>query len=71
MKTLKFESQLRLYDVLQNENVTNRELAHRVGISEQQIGKYVNYKAYPSLPRLHDIADALGLRVKDLFAPIG
>ena len=51
-------------------NVTNRELALRVGISEQQIGKYVNQKAYPSLPRLHEIADALELRVKDLFAPI-
>ncbi|MBO6033418.1 MAG: helix-turn-helix transcriptional regulator [Prevotella sp.] len=46
-------------------------MARRVGVSEQQIGKYVNHKAYPSLPRLHQIAEALGLLVKDLFAPIG
>ncbi len=51
--------------------MTNRELALRVGISEQQIGKYVNGRADPSLLRLHQIADALGVRVKDLFAPIG
>lgn len=39
-------------------------------MSEQQIGKYVNHRIYPPLERLHQIADALGLRVKDLFEPI-
>lgn len=50
--------------------MTNRELARRLGISEQQIGKYVNEREYPSLKRLHEIAKALDLRVKDLFEPI-
>ena len=50
--------------------MTNRELARRIGVSEQQIGKYVNQREQPSLLRLHQIADALGLRVKDLFHPI-
>ena len=51
--------------------MTNRELARLVGVSEQQIGKYVNHRVDPPLERLHQIAEALGLRVKDLFDPIG
>ncbi|MBQ3767362.1 MAG: helix-turn-helix transcriptional regulator [Prevotella sp.] len=39
-------------------------------MSEQQIGKFVNHRTDPSLTRLHQIADALGLRVKDLFEPV-
>ena len=49
--------------------MTNRELARRIGVSEQLIGRYVNRRADPSLLRLHQIADALHVRVKDLFAP--
>jgi DNA-binding XRE family transcriptional regulator len=41
-----------------------------VGLSEQQIGKYVNHRVDPPMERLHQIAHALGLRVKDLFDPI-
>ena len=51
-------------------NVTNRRLASLIGISEQQVGKYVNRYEDPSLYRLHQIANALGVLVKDLFAPI-
>lgn len=51
--------------------VTNRELARRLGISEQQISKFVNHRTEPSLQRLHQIADVLNLRVKDLFEPVG
>ena len=50
--------------------MTNRELARRVDMSEQQIGKFVNHRVDPPLLRLHQIADVLGLRVKDLFEPI-
>ena len=50
--------------------MTNRELARLVGISEQQVGKYVNKRDDPSLYRLHQIADALGVHVKDLFDPL-
>ena len=41
-----------------------------IDVSEQQVGKYVNGRAYPSFIRLHQIAEALNLRVKDLFEPI-
>ena len=50
--------------------MTNRELARRIDVSEQQVGKFVNHRVEPSLLRLHQIADALDLRVKDLFEPI-
>ena len=65
-----FKSQLRLYEVLQKMKVTNRELARRIGVSEQLIGRYVNERAYPSLQRLHEIANALEMKVKDLFEPL-
>ena len=52
-------------------NLTNRELARRLGLSESQVGKYVNNRIYPSLARLHEIAAALDVQVKDLFEPVG
>ncbi|MBO5592640.1 MAG: helix-turn-helix transcriptional regulator [Prevotella sp.] len=50
--------------------MTNRRLASLIGVSEQQVGKYVNKREDPSLYRLHQIAHALGVLVKDLFEPI-
>jgi transcriptional regulator with XRE-family HTH domain len=41
-----------------------------MGITEQLFGKYVNGHVHPSLERLHQIAEALDLRVKDLFFPV-
>jgi transcriptional regulator with XRE-family HTH domain len=35
------------------------------------VGKYVNNRIYPSLARLHEIAAALDVQVKDLFEPVG
>ena len=43
------------------------ELAKRVGISPQAMSQFVNGQKDPSLWRLHTIADALGVRVRDLF----
>ena len=62
----------RSYDCMMcyKKNVTNRRLATLIGVSEQQVGKYVNKREDPSLYRLHQIANALGVLVKDLFAPI-
>jgi transcriptional regulator with XRE-family HTH domain len=41
-----------------------------MGITEQLFGKYVNGHVYPSFERLHQIAEALDLWVKDLFYPV-
>ena len=48
-------------------NVTCVELARRVGITPQSMSRFVNGQKDPSLWRLHTIADALGVRVRDLF----
>ena len=43
------------------------ELAQRLGISVQAVSGFVSGRKDPSLWRLHTIADALGVRVRDLF----
>ena len=44
------------------------ELAERVGVSAQAMGQFLCGQRDPSLYRLHTIANALGVRVRDLFA---
>lgn len=39
-----------------------------MGITPQAMSQFSNGRRDPSLRRLHAIADALGVRVKDLFA---
>ena len=48
-------------------NVSDGELAERIGVSRQTINNIVNGRSDPALSRLHDIADALLVRVRDLF----
>jgi len=48
-------------------NVNSVELARRLGISSQSVSQFVSGRTDPSLWRLHTIADALGVRVRDLF----
>ena len=48
-------------------NVNCTQLADKVGVSYQAMSKFISGKKDPSLWRLHTIADALGVRVRDLF----
>lgn len=48
-------------------NITCVELSRRVGITTQAMGKFINGQKDPSLYRLHTIADALGVKVWQLF----
>ena len=43
------------------------ELAERVGVSAQAMGQFISGQKDPSLYRLHTIADALGVRVRELL----
>ena len=43
------------------------ELAERVGVSAQAMGQFISGQEDPSFYRLHTIADALGVRVRELF----
>ena len=48
-------------------DLTQEELAKRIGVSRQTINNIINGRTDPSLKRLHDIADALFVRVRELF----
>ena len=48
-------------------NVSDVELARRIGVYRQTINNIVNGRTDPPLSRLHDIANALQVRVRDLF----
>ncbi len=47
--------------------MSDAELARRIGVSRQTINNIVNGRSDPSLSRLNDIAEALLVRVRDLF----
>jgi DNA-binding XRE family transcriptional regulator len=47
--------------------VSDAQLARQTGVSRQTINNIVNGRSDPSLSRLHDIADALFVRVRELF----
>ena len=47
--------------------MSDAELARRISVSRQTINNIVNGRTDPPLSRLHDIADALQVRVRDLF----
>jgi DNA-binding XRE family transcriptional regulator len=48
--------------------VSDAELGRRLGISRQAVNAIVNGRADPTLSRLHQIAAALSVSVRDLFA---
>lgn len=51
----------------EEKNMSDVELARRIGVSRQTINNIVNGRRDTPLSRLHDIADALQVRVRDLF----
>ena len=58
---------LRIKEICAEKGVTLQELAKRLGIRYQSLYESVN--GNPSLSRLKEIANALGVDVADLFAP--
>ena len=48
-------------------NVSQTDLARRMSVSSQSVSRYISGQQDVSLWRLHAIADALGVRVRDLF----
>jgi transcriptional regulator with XRE-family HTH domain len=47
--------------------MTQREFAHMLGCSEQQVGKYEEGTGRLSAGRLFEVAQILGVRIEDLF----
>jgi len=48
-------------------NVSATELAQRIGVSPSMVSQWLSQTRDPSLQRLHDIANALGVMVCELF----
>ena len=59
--------QLNLRAVMNEQNVSSTELGYRLGIKRQTINNVASGKKDITVSRLHDYADALGVRVKSLF----
>ena len=48
-------------------NVSQKELAERLDVSESMVSQWLSRKREPSLERLHEIASAFGVLVSELF----
>lgn len=58
-----------IYQVLASKNMTQAELANRVGVKREYINRIINRKIIPTIPLGMKIAEALGKTVEDLFLP--
>lgn len=58
---------LQLKDLLRRKGMTAKELAVKIGISEGALSKSLS--GNPTLERIEQIANALGVSVPELFAP--
>ena len=63
-----FDSQSLLDEVLLKMEVSNAELARRLGVTRQTVNNMVNGRRDVTVSKLHEIANALGIRVRDLFS---
>jgi plasmid maintenance system antidote protein VapI len=63
-----FDSQFILDEVLLKMEVSNAELARRLGVTRQTVNNMVNGRRDVTVSKLHEIANALGIRVRDLFS---
>lgn len=58
---------LRIKEILKSKNITQTELAEKLGITQVALSKTLN--GNPTVETLQKIADALGVHVSDLFTP--
>lgn len=50
-------------------NLSQRELADKIGVSQQAVAKWENGSSKPTLDNVQNIADALDVSLTDLFDP--
>ena len=62
-------AKLRIKELLQEDNMTQAELAEAIGIARPNMSNIVNGKITPTLKTLESIAEALGVEVAELFRP--
>ena len=56
-----------LQDILKDQNISQRELSNKTGLSEASISNYINKRRVPSLKALINISYALHFDVSDLI----
>ena len=47
--------------------MSDAELGRRLGVSRQTVNNVINRRRDITVSRLHEVANALGVRVRDLF----
>ena len=60
---------LRIKEVCQMRNITQKELAEKLGVSEVTLSRASNGNT--SLPLLEKIANLLNINIAELFSPLG
>ncbi len=56
-----------IYRVLISKNMTQAELARRVGVKREYMNRIINRKITPTVPLGMRIAKALDMKVEDVF----
>lgn len=60
---------LRLDEILKEKRITGKKLAEKVNVTPNTISRIITGASFPSGELLKNIADALNVSVRDLFAP--
>lgn len=58
---------MRIKAILQEKGMTSKNLAEKLGMTPTGMSLIISGKGNPPLKRLQQIADALGVKVRDLF----
>lgn len=53
--------------VMEEDNISQKELADEIGVSQQMISKYISGENIPSVPILLEISDYLCCTLDELF----
>ena len=60
---------LRVNEICKEKGMTLKDLAKKLGVTYQSLYANLKETGNPTLSKLKDIADALGVEVAELFAP--
>lgn len=60
---------MRIKEILKQKGMTQKDLADRMGVAEISLSRSIN--GNPNLSTLEKIADALNVKIEELFAPKG
>ena len=58
---------MKIKEILKDKNITAKELATQIGMSEAGLSVALSEKGNPSLSTLKKIAEALGVEISELF----